>query len=230
MGALGGSSPVCSGWFDRAVGVEEVKPATPRGRPRDPEREARVLVAAIEEYAERGWAGLTMDGVAKRAGVGKSTIYLRWTNKEDLLAAAVQSISKPHEPVDTGSLRGDFEVLARNLRQSYNTLLGWGTVRIIIDIAGSGEGVQHFVHLMNEVHRKAALAILDRAVERGELRADVPGQLVINALYGTLITYRLMEPWDELDGGAPDDGRVVHQVVDFVMSGLSPWLIDRAGA
>lgn len=212
------------------MGVEEVKPGSPRGRPRDPAREARVLVAAIEEYSERGWAGLTMDGVAKRAGVGKSTIYLRWTNKEDLLAAAVQSIAKPHEPVDTGTVRGDFEVLARNLHHSYTTPLGWGTVRIVIDIAGSGEGVQHFVHLMNEVHRRAALDILDRGVRRGELKPGVPGQLVINALYGTLMTYRMMAPWDDLDGGVPDGDKVVQQVVDFVMCGLSPWVIGGEGA
>ena len=186
-------------------------------------------MAAIEEYAERGWAGLTMDGVAKRAGVGKSTIYLRWTNKQDLLAAAVASISRPMEPMDTGSLRGDFALLADTLHRAYTTPLGWGTVRIVIDVAGSGEGVQHFVHLMNEVHRRSALAILERAVDRGELRADVPGQLVINALYGTLITYRMMAPWDDLEqGGAPAGDEVVPQVVDFVMAGLRPWITDPA--
>lgn len=189
-----------------------------------------MLVAAVEEYSERGWAGLTMDGVAKRAGVGKSTIYLRWTNKEDLLAAAVQSMARPMEPTDTGSVRGDFLELATKLHHQYATPLGWGIVRIVIDIAGSGEGVQHFVHLMNDVHRKAALDILDRGVQRGELRAGVPAQLVINALYGTLITYRMMAPWDDLDGGVPDGETVVGQVVDFVMSGLSPWVVDGAGA
>ena len=212
-----------------------MEPGTPgktgglRGRPRDPERERRVLVAAIEEYAERGWAGLTMDGVAKRAGVGKSTIYLRWTNKEDLLAAAVQTMAEGLQPIDTGSLRGDLEVLARNLSSSYATMIGWGNVRILIDAAGSGEGIDE-LREVTESHRKSALAIFERAVARGELRPDPPGQLVVNALYGTFIVYRMMRPWDELEGVLPDQEGLVDEVVGFVMAGLAPWVIDAGDA
>ncbi len=188
-----------------------------------------MLVAAIEEYSLRGWAGLTMDGVAKRAGVGKSTIYLRWTNKEDLLAAAVHTLAENITPLDTGSLRGDLERLATTLVESYNTSIGWGVVRILIDAAGSGQGVEE-LRQVNELHRQAALAILERGVARGELRAGVPGQLVINALYGTCMTYRLMRPYDELNGVAPADDEIVSLVVGFVMSGLGPWLMDGADA
>lgn len=201
----------------------------PRGRPRDPERERRVLVAAIEEYSERGWAGLTMDGVAKRAGVGKSTIYLRWTNKEDLLAAAVQGLAADVEPVDNGSLRGDFELLAGNLYDAYWTAIGWGLVRILIDAAGSGEGVAE-LREVNEVHRQAALGILDRAVERGELRDGAPGQLVINALYGTMMTSRMMYPWDEMAGMVRSREELVRDVVDLVMRGIEPWVIGTAAS
>ena len=209
--------------------VGETKVAAPRGRPRDPERERRVLVAAIEEYSARGWAGLTMDGVAKRAGVGKSTIYLRWTNKEDLLAAAVQSMAETIQPLDTGSLRGDLDLLTRNLCMQYRTDIGWGLVRILIDVAGSGHGVTE-LREVNEAHRQAALAILDRAVERGELRDGVPGQLVINALYGTVMTYRMMQPYDEMKGSAPKPEDIVTEVVDFVMAGLGPYLTGAADA
>lgn len=187
-----------------------------------------MLQAAIEEYSERGWAGLTMDGVAKRAGVGKSTIYLRWTNKEDLLAAAIQSMSHGIQPVDTGSLRGDFTQLAESLIENYWTPIGWGMYRILIDVAGSGENVSHFTHLVNDIHRRSALAILERSVERGELRPEVPGQLVINALYGTFVMYRMMAPWDEVEGVVPVPDRLVGQVVDFVMAALAPYFTDAA--
>lgn len=202
--------------------------APTRGRPRDPERERRVLQAAIEEYSDRGWAGLTMDGVAKRAGVGKSTIYLRWTNKEDLLAAAIESMSHGLEPVDTGSLRSDFTQLAESLVENYWTPIGWGMYRILIDVAGSGENVSHFTHLVNDIHRRSALAILERSVGRGELRPDVPGQLVINALYGTFVMYRMMAPWDEVEGVVPVPDQLVGQVVDFVMAALQPYVTDAA--
>jgi AcrR family transcriptional regulator len=205
------------------------KPSGLRGRPRDPEREQRVLVAAIEEYSERGWAGLTMDGVARRAGVGKSTIYLRWTNKEDLLAAAVQTFAQNIHPNDTGSVRGDFELLATNLFELNSTPIGWGLVRILIDAAGSGEGIGE-LRAVNELHRRSAMAILERGVERGELKPGVPSQMVINALYGTFIVYRMMRPWDELEGLAPEPVALVPEVVDFVMRGLGPWLTDAGDA
>ena len=187
------------------------------------------MVAAIEEYSERGWAGLTMDGVAKRAGVGKSTIYLRWTNKEDLLAAAVQRLARNIEPLDTGSLRGDLTRLAGNLYANYQTTVGWGMFRILIDTAGSGQGVAE-LREVNEAHRAAALAILERGVTRGELRQGAPGQLVINALYGTLSAYRMMQPWDEMAGLAQEPEAVVRGLVDLLLRGLSPWLIDAEGA
>jgi AcrR family transcriptional regulator len=187
-----------------------------------------VLAAAIEEYSERGWAGLTMDGVAKRAGVGKSTIYLRWTNKEDMLAAAVASMGVDMVPHDTGSVRGDLEVLAETLHRGYQETIGWGMLRILVDAAGSGEAISE-LREVNEKHRGAAYAVLERGVERGELRAGVPGQLVINALYGTLVIYRMMRPWDEMAGMTPDPDTFCRDVVDFIMNGLSPWVIDEAG-
>jgi AcrR family transcriptional regulator len=212
------------------VDAGEERVVAARGRPRDPERERRVLQAAIEEYSERGWAGLTMDGVAKRAGVGKSTIYLRWTNKEDLLAAAIQSMSHGLEPLDTGSLRGDLSELAERLLENYWNPIGWGMYRILVDVAGSGENVSHFTHLVNNIHRRSALAILERGVQRGEVRPDVPAQLVINTLYGTFVVYRMMAPWDEAEGVAPVPDQLVDQVVDFVLAGLAPYLTGAEGA
>jgi AcrR family transcriptional regulator len=66
--------------------------ATPRGRPRDPDLEGRATRAALQIFAEKGWAGLTIDGVASQARVGKSALYLRWANKSELLAAALRHV------------------------------------------------------------------------------------------------------------------------------------------
>jgi AcrR family transcriptional regulator len=198
-----------------------------RGRPRDPELEGRVLDAAVEEYAERGWAGLTMDGVARRAGVGKSTLYLRWPDKGTLLAAAVEAIATPLAPSDTGSLRGDLELLARQLRAWYADPRGWAVTRIWIDAASSGQQVGHFVDVVNNHYRPAALALFERAVERGEARADVPAQLVVNSIYGVLFMYASMRPWDE-DAPDPDDEGLVQELVGFWMRGMAPWLVNGA--
>ncbi len=63
-----------------------------RGRPRDPELERRTLSAVLEVLGEGGWAGLTIDEVAARARVGKSSIYLRWRDKSALLADALRQV------------------------------------------------------------------------------------------------------------------------------------------
>ena len=69
------------------------EPRRGRGRPRTPGAEERIIEAALEEYGEHGWSGFTMDGVARRANVGKSTVYLRWQDKDTLLTDAVSSAS-----------------------------------------------------------------------------------------------------------------------------------------
>lgn len=66
--------------------------ARPRGRPRDPALETRARDAALEVFGERGLAGLTLDEVAVRAKIGKSSLYLRWPDKESLLADALGRI------------------------------------------------------------------------------------------------------------------------------------------
>ena len=87
------------------------EPRRSRGRPRTPGAEQRIIDAALEEYGEHGWSGFTMDGVARRAGVGKSTVYLRWQDKDALLTDAVSASSGDLGEVDTGSLREDLRAL-----------------------------------------------------------------------------------------------------------------------
>lgn len=73
-----------------------------RGRPRDPETEQRALHATLDVFGRKGLAGLTIDEVAAVSKVGKSSIYLRWSNKETLLAAALRQVQ-----VEAGTGRED---------------------------------------------------------------------------------------------------------------------------
>src|SRR6266851_5959752 len=87
-----------------------------RGRPRDPAVDEAVLTAAVDLLAEVGYARLTMDQVAARAGVGKASVYLRWPNKVALVAQAIQQRSAvvPEIP-DNGSVREDMLAFLRGL-------------------------------------------------------------------------------------------------------------------
>jgi len=85
------------------------------GRPRDPDVDRRVADAAITLFGETGWAGFSVEAVAKQASVGKASIYLRWPTKEALLVEALRLRVGIIDDVDTGSLREDLIRLARQI-------------------------------------------------------------------------------------------------------------------
>src|SRR5690348_5873402 len=65
------------------------RPSAGAGRPRDPQVDRRIAEAALGLFGDAGWAGFAMESVARRAGVGKASVYLRWSSKEALLTDAV---------------------------------------------------------------------------------------------------------------------------------------------
>jgi AcrR family transcriptional regulator len=188
-----------------------------RGRPRTPGAEDRILEAALEEYGERGWAGFTMDAVARRAGVGKSTVYLRWRDKDSLLSDAVQAHSSGIEQVDTGSLRGDLEQLAANLFRHYMDPVGWATVRLTVDAATSPTGLGLFGKRIAQLHSESLIAIAGRAVERGEIPADFPTATVFECLYGAVTMQSLTLSGSQRDLSEAEIRKRVAPLVAFVL-------------
>ncbi len=87
-----------------------------RGRPADPDIERRVIAAALSVYGEVGWAGFTLDRVARRAPVGKAALYRRWPTKEILLLAALEHLAEPpDEGADLTDLRGCLITMAEQV-------------------------------------------------------------------------------------------------------------------
>jgi AcrR family transcriptional regulator len=151
------------------------------GRPRDAGAEARLIDAAIEEYAEHGRAGFSINGVARRAGVAKSALYLRWEDLDALLADAIDVRTRSIEAVDTGTLRGDLEGLAENLLRHYLDPVGWATLRIAVDAAGSAVPPAGFAEKVTDTHRSAARDVAVRAVKSGDVGPDAPLDLLVEA-------------------------------------------------
>ena len=76
-----------------------------------------VLDAAFAELGEKGYGGLSIEAVALRSGVAKTTVYRRWPTRDELVADALDSRSDRNEPVpDTGSLRGDLKEFCEGVR------------------------------------------------------------------------------------------------------------------
>ena len=162
------------------------EPRRGRGRPRTPGAEKRIIDAALEEYGEHGWSGFTMDGVARRAGVGKSTVYLRWQDKDTLLTDAVGTASNELGAVDTGSLRGDLCELAGNIFRYFREPAGWATLRITIDTAGASEALGAFSTAVIDVQVEHVDQIVHRAIERGEAPAGTDPNALAQCLYGAV--------------------------------------------
>lgn len=155
------------------------------GRPRSPEMESRILDAAVAEYLDRGSAGFTIDGVARRAGVGKSAVYLRWPDRDALLVESVMARSSSIEDVDTGNLRDDLVQLAANLLRFLMDPLGFATFRIAVD-AVANEAYQQVSQELAGRHRTATTRVFEHARARGDTIDDGVAATVVECLFGAV--------------------------------------------
>jgi AcrR family transcriptional regulator len=201
------------------VNSDSRTPRPRRGRPRKEGAGEQILEAALEEYAEHGWAGFTMDAVARRAGVGKSTVYLRWRDTDSLLTAAVSARSGSIGSVDTGAFRTDLEALAGNLFRFFLDPVGWASLRISVDAAGSPSSLGRFSEALSRQHWHAAAAIVQRAIERREAPADVPAQTLVDCLYGAVTMQALRLSGDDRKLSEDQIRERVRPVVDFLLAG-----------
>ncbi|MBX9920359.1 TetR/AcrR family transcriptional regulator [Mycolicibacterium frederiksbergense] len=163
------------------------------GRPRDARVTGAILDAALTELAENGFRGSSMDGIARRAGVGKAALYRRWTSKAEVVAAAMKTVSGTDAPVpDTGSLRGD-------VRELLDGVVAWlsdpRTRRVYPDLLAEGQRDPALAHALMEYigtpRRRRGYAVLERAAARGEVSPTADRELLLDAL-GALVFWRLI--------------------------------------
>jgi AcrR family transcriptional regulator len=144
------------------------QPGARQTRRRGAVLEEAILRATIDELTESGYAGLTMDRVAKRAGTNKNAIYRRWPNRLALGIAAYRQLTATVQLPDTGSLRGDVLELLRGANRHWSSPLG-AILRELLAAAGSAPD---FLAQLSEQSTDAVaatwLTILGRAVARGE--------------------------------------------------------------
>lgn len=182
-------------------------PRAKPGRPRDPGLDDAVVAATLELLAEDGYAQLTVERIAARAGVGKASVYRRWPDKVSIVLDAVsRNPERPSAP-DTGSLHGDALVFLRSL-------VGYRTLHSEAIAAISGEALtdpqfgEAFRTALAEPMMAGMRAILQRAIERGEIPADTDVGLLSSVPPALLQMQRL------LAGRQPDEAfaeRIVDQ-------------------
>ncbi|SFS92977.1 TetR/AcrR family transcriptional regulator [Saccharopolyspora flava] len=186
------------------------------GRPRDPGVEQRALAAARTVYAERGWSGFSLDEVARRSGIGKGSLYLRWPDKAALLVAAVRERAGFIAEIDTGSLREDLLAFARGWRDYLRTDEGVLIFRLSVDATFSPRLAEAFAEDPYPEHIRATRAIVRRGINRGELPPDTSVALVADLVAGAVTNHVHTTPAHLLDS---QNGDHVVDLVDVVLAG-----------
>lgn len=186
-----------------------------RGRPRDPEADGRILAAASALILLRGFESMTVDEVAANAGVGKATVYRRWSRKEDLAVAAMEQLYRDEMPApDTGTFRGDLESMFASVLNFVNSPAGLDHVRTTIKESMRDDRIA-------ALYREAALRaeanatrVFERAIERGEVRGSTPIRASVQFI-GALVAARAISGQDM---PTLDD---IDELVDLVLHGVA---------
>lgn len=195
-------------------------PAASPGRPRDPELERRVAQAALSVFGEVGWRGFTIDAVARAAGVGKASIYLRWSDKQSLLVDALHSRLGHVADVDTGTLRGDLVELARQMLELYLGETGRAALRLGHEARAIPELAEHY-DALRRAQTMAARAMVRRGIARGEIDSDASVTLLLDCLVGGATTHVLTTP-PELEAQlVANTDRYAEDLVDFLLKAVT---------
>ena len=189
-----------------------------RGRPRSVTSQKAILATAVEILLEQGLTSMSMDDLAKRAGVSKATIYRWWASKELLALDALATewaLPTPSPDLDTGSLRGD--LLAR-IQPWLAQLNQKPYERIIAGLLAQTQTDPEFAKLYRErfvaPRRDETRKLLLRAIHRSEIGADTNLEVTLDLLYGP-IYHRL------LHRHGPLNDQFATQVIDAVIAAIT---------
>jgi AcrR family transcriptional regulator len=181
------------------------------GRPRSTEADRAILDAAIVEYGAHGLNAFTVDAVAARAGVSKATIYRRYPSKVDLVIAAAHECAVTRAPAaPTGDLRADLHGVLERLRTMIDDPTVGRAMRMLVADAHRDEQLHEEHREFLKTKRRFTTQLLEAAVARGELRADLDPYTAAEHLVGPLF-YRFLVSGDPIT-----DAYIDHAVDSFL--------------
>ena len=149
-----------------------------------------VLAATFELLSETGLAGVSVDAVAERSGVAKTTIYRHWSSRAALLLDACAKMSTRREPPDTGSLRGDIVALMDDVASRLQTARFSATLPSVIDAAERDPDIARVHAQLHAGLVSAFCAVIERAQRNGEFPRGREATAVVAALLGPLFYRR----------------------------------------
>jgi AcrR family transcriptional regulator len=190
---------------------------TPDPARRNERSHRAILTAATDLIVEEGYERVSIESIARRAGVGKQTIYRWWPSKA---AVALEALNASFSTVigfpDTGDVEADLRTQLIGMNHSLATTAAGALSRALIAAAQSDPAISraHIEQIIDPATEECC-ARLARAQEAGQIRSDIDLETAIDVLYGSIVR-RLMLAHRPL---APE---YVDQALDIVFGGLRP--------
>lgn len=184
--------------------------ARPLGRPRDEQIDTEVVAAVLQLLKARGYRAVTIEGIARKIGRARTSLYRRWPSKRHLVAYAVVSEMGASPAADTGALRGDLEAAVSTLLHAFAGPLKQALPGLVADMASDPELATAIRREVLAARRESMRGAFARARKRHEARADLDIELVLDMLTGPFY-YRA------LFGHALISRRMTQDVVDYVL-------------
>jgi AcrR family transcriptional regulator len=158
-----------------------------------------VLSAVLDELNDNGYAGLSVEAVASRAGVNKTTIYRRWPTLDDLLVDALMTWSQDAIPgPDTGSIETDLLTLGRTLADQLNGGVGRQIAAVVLTAGLRSAQLRDATRCYFDQQAARAAPVVAQAIDRGELPANTDTNVLLTTFRAPLF-YRMVTTGDPID-------------------------------
>lgn len=180
------------------------------GRPRNLAADRAIADATLELLAEVGYAGITIDEVARRAGVGRPTIYRRWPNKKAMVVAVFVDQWAPVSPTPPGDpLPLLHQLIPMALYELINSRIRPAVLLELFAVAATDPDIAATLNAGTfDPRRQVGLDLIQRGIDTGDLRPDTDASLVLDKMLAPSI-YRWM-----ILGAPPIPGRQLHVIIE----------------
>jgi AcrR family transcriptional regulator len=190
-------------------------------RPRSDEARRKAIAAAIDLILERGVANLSIEEVAARSGVAKTTIYRHWPERASLIIDTTRATFEHVRTPDTGSLRGDLDEYFSGMIRSDLTGRVGRLIPCLIDAAARDPEIEMLFERISTERQQPLLTIVSRAQERGELPPDLDRDVVVGTVLGPLVFRKVLLR-------RPVDADYVSKCLDVALTGLGAKTVEPA--
>lgn len=190
------------------------EPTTRTGRPRDARADTAIVQATVELLTEQGYNRLSVDAVARRAGVARATIYRRWPSKAHLIHEAVFPATEPAPWSEDGPLADDLRTFAQGALAFFALPEVTAAVPgLMAEFRDDASLRDLLAERLGTRARASFRALVERAEARGEARAGVDADVVFDAMVGGLVFGLIVS------GHAHEPG-FADQLADLMLKGV----------